>query len=264
MNLTSLKIHLLTVIMFFALWTPMEASAQPSWLQAESIQAVLQGAAPIQPGVRLDIPAVTQDGSSVQVSIEVESPMTPDDYIDRIHLFALENPSPELIELSLTPLAGKARVTTRIRLDQSQTVVALARRSSGEWLAAARDVRVTVSGCLSREGTYRSEHVMQARVRVPERGRKGSPMEVRTLIQHPMETGLRKDSDGSAIPERIIKQFEAAIDGDRVIVARLHRAMAANPYLLFTIAPEQSGELVMTWTEDTAATVTETAQFEIR
>ena len=240
------------------------AMAQPTWLQAEAVQAVLEGAVPLGTGVRLDIPAVTQDGSSVQVTIEVESPMTSDDYIEHIHLFALDNPSPELIDVSLTPLAGQATLTTRIRLDRSQTVVALARRSNGDWLAAARDVRVTVSGCLSREGTYRADQVMQARVRVPESGRPGAPMEVRTLIQHPMETGLRQDDDGEVIPERIIERFDAAIDGASVLEARLHRAMAANPYLLFTIAPEQSGELRMTWTENTDATVTETARFEIR
>lgn len=259
-----LKRSMMAAAFICAIWTPPNALAQPSWLQAEAIQVVLQGAAPIQSGVRLDIPAVTQDGSSVQVSIDVDSPMTPDDFIDRIHLFALDNPSPELIELSLTPLAGKASVTTRIRLDQSQTVVALARTSSGEWLAAARDVRVTVSGCLSREGTYRSEQLMQARVRVPGQGRQGTPMEVRTLIQHPMETGLREGPDGAIVPERIIERFEAAIDGEKVLAAHLHRAMAANPYLLFMIAPERSGELTMTWTEDTGDAATERASFEIR
>ncbi len=234
------------------------------WQRIPEIQAVLAGTEPRMAGVRLEVPAVTQDGSSVPVTVTVDAPMRADAYVEAIHLFATRNPSPELAEYTLHPLLGRASLSTRIRLDQSQAVVALARTSDGEWLGAVESVRVTVSGCLSRAGTYTSDNHMQVRVRVPDRLRTGQVGEVRTMIQHPMETGLREDASGRVIPANIIEELHVKWDDQPVLRARWHRAMAANPYLLFSIAPAQSGALSMRWTEDTGATAEYRAAIEVR
>ncbi len=245
------RVVVATMVSVLLLGAGNATAARAPWERVEVIQELLNGAEPQRDAIQLDLPAVTQDGSSVAVTVDIESPMTQDDHVERLYLFALGNPSPELLEVRFTPLSGRAGISTRIRLDSSQTVVALARTSDGDWLADVRDVRVTVSGCLSRDDTYASEDLMQTRVRVPPNFERGESAEVRTLIQHPMETGLRTDASDRPIPENIVRSFEAHLDGAPVVTARLHRAIAANPFLLFHVAPERSGELSLSWEEDT-------------
>jgi sulfur-oxidizing protein SoxY len=235
-------------------------AARPVWERISRANELLDGATPRANAIRLDLPAVTQDGSSIPLTVEIDSPMTGENFIEALYLFAPGNPSPELAEFRFTPLAGKARLETRIRLNQSQSVVALARTSRGEWLAGARDIRVTVSGCLSRGGSSEADDFMRARVRAPSRMKPGEPGDVRTLINHPMETGLRKAEDGKVIPEKIINEFRAALGTEPVVTARFHRAVAANPYLLFYVAAGLSGELTLEWKEDSGLTASATAR----
>jgi sulfur-oxidizing protein SoxY len=229
-------------------WT--RAGGRGAWERIEPARELLGGTTPREDAIALDLPVVSQDGSSIPLRVEIESPMTAEDHIETLYLFAADNPAPELAEIRFTPLTGKARIDTRIRLDRSQTVLALARTSRGEWLGGQRDVRVTVSGCFARADTYQSENVMQTRVRAPGKLAAGELGDVRTLINHPMETGLREDEHGRTIPQRIVEYFEATMDGEAVLTARLYRAISANPYLRFPIAPRTSGELVLRWRED--------------
>ena len=235
---------------------------QAPWERLEAAMERLEGATPRVGGIRLNLPGVTQDGSGVALSFEVDSPMTGEDYVEAVYLFATGNPSPELVDVYFSPLAGKARFSTRVRLNRSQTVLALARTSQGEWLAVHQDVRVTVSGCFSRDDTYDYDSLMRTRVRVPDRVRSGEAGDVRTLIDHPMETGLREDQRGRAIPERIIEAFRAEFNGQPVVNARLYRAISANPFLRFSIAPEESGEGTLFWLEDTGESVSETFRID--
>lgn len=88
------------------------------------------------------------------------------------------------------------------------------------------------------------------RVKVPASVKKGEVVEVKTLISHKMETGLRKDKKGELIPRSIINKFVATYNGEEVFAMDILPAIAANPYIKFSIRPEKSGELVMTWTDD--------------
>lgn len=92
------------------------------------------------------------------------------------------------------------------------------------------------------------------RVKVPSSAKKGEVVEIKTLISHKMETGLRKDKNGEKIPRNIINKFTAIYDGEQVFAMDIDPAIAANPYIKFNIRPEKSGELVMTWTADDGKT----------
>jgi hypothetical protein len=92
---------------------------------------------------------------------------------------------------------------------------------------------------------------MLTRVRLPESFLPGVPGEVTTLINHPMETGLRTTLAGEVVPKNIVTRFLASVNFATVFEARFHSAVAVNPYLRFFIAPPQSGELVLRWEEDT-------------
>ncbi len=102
----------------------------------------------IQPGrVKIEIPQIAENGNVVPVAIEVESPMTADDYVKRIHLFSEHNPLPDMVEFELGPHNGKARVSTRVRLAKSQNVLAVATLNDDTLWSAQAVVEVTVSGC---------------------------------------------------------------------------------------------------------------------
>ena len=78
----------------------------------------------------------------------------------------------------------------------------------------------------------------------------GDLVQVRVLISHPMETGLRKDASGNAIPRKIINKFSATFNGAPLFSAELEPAVAANPYLQFTAKVDQGGTFRFTWVDD--------------
>ena len=100
----------------------------------------------------------------------------------------------------------------------------------------------------------------RALISIPKQARKGDVVQVRTLFQHVMETGFRHDVTGLAIPRDIIHRFACDYNGARVFEAELFPAIAANPFLSFTLVAEQTGDLVFTWTDDAGATYTEKAR----
>jgi sulfur-oxidizing protein SoxZ len=89
-----------------------------------------------------------------------------------------------------------------------------------------------------------------ARVLVPSTVAKDEVFQVKALISHPMETGLRRDDQGEAIPRAIINRFSCRYDAEVVFSVDLHEAVAANPYLEFYLRATQSGRLEFVWEED--------------
>jgi sulfur-oxidizing protein SoxY len=84
----------------------------------------------------------------VPLTISVDSPMTATDYVKAIHIFNEKNPQPNVIGIHLGPRAGKAKVATRIRLADSQKVIAIAQMSDGSFWSESVDVIVTLAACL--------------------------------------------------------------------------------------------------------------------
>ena len=94
------------------------------------------------------------------------------------------------------------------------------------------------------------------RLRVPAEAKKGDIIQLKSLVSHPMETGLRKDENGKVIPRKIINAFACTFNGKPVFRARFEPAIAANPYLEFTAKVEQSGTFTFTWTDDDGTVTT--------
>jgi sulfur-oxidizing protein SoxZ len=82
---------------------------------------------------------------------------------------------------------------------------------------------------------------------------RGAVIDIRTLFEHVMETGYRYGVDGKAIPRDIVESFVCLFDGEVVFEARLHPAIAANPYFAFPLRAERSGELAFVWTDGKGA-----------
>lgn len=98
----------------------------------------------------------------------------------------------------------------------------------------------------------------RALLRVPASAARGEVVEIRTLIQHPMETGFRPGPNGRMEPRDIIRSFTCHYNNRLVFRATLHPAIAANPFLTFTITATESGILAFTWEGDNGFSQTET------
>src|SRR5215472_10634393 len=118
--------------------------------EATLVEAIreLTGEAPLDRGkVKLELPSIVESGNAVPLTVSVESPMTEANHVDSIHIFNQKNPQPHVAAFHLGPRAGKARVSTRIRLADSQRVVAIARLNDGSFWFDSADVIVTLAAC---------------------------------------------------------------------------------------------------------------------
>ena len=125
---------------------PSVSDATPAQMQ-DAIRKVV-GDAQIQRGkVKLDLPPLIDNGNVVALAVAVDSPMTPTDYVKAIHVFNEKNPQPNIISVYLGPRAGRASITSRIRLADSQTIIAIAQLSDGSFWQTSQDVVVTIAAC---------------------------------------------------------------------------------------------------------------------
>ena len=131
---------------------PSRAAAQLTRTQPNNMPDVIRklvGSAQINQGkVKLGLPPLVENGNLVPLSVSVESPMTKADHVKAIHVFTEKNPLPETVSFHLGPRAGRANVATRVRLADTQTVVAIAELSDGSFWSDSAHVIVTLAACL--------------------------------------------------------------------------------------------------------------------
>ena len=101
------------------------------------------------------------------------------------------------------------------------------------------------------------------RLKVPKEAKTGEIIEIKTLLSHPMETGLRKDSSGKEIPRKIINKFACEFNGKPVFSADIEPAVAANPYIQFNAKVDESGTFKFTWTDDDGTVTTTEEQIKV-
>ncbi len=97
--------------------------------------------------IGLELPQIAENGNTVPISFEVDSPMSESDYVKAVHVFAEKNPLPNVATFHFTPRSGKARASTRMRLAKTQNIVAVAEMSDGSVYMAKTEVKVTIGGC---------------------------------------------------------------------------------------------------------------------
>lgn len=124
-----------------------QASATPEAM-AEAIAKVVGNAKVTEGKVTLDMPPLIENGNTVPLTVTVESPMTVGDFVKAIHVFNEKNPQPNVFSVRLSPLSGRAAIATRIKLGDSQKIVAIAETSDGKFYSASADVIVTLAACL--------------------------------------------------------------------------------------------------------------------
>ncbi|OWS71292.1 sulfur oxidation protein SoxY [Polynucleobacter aenigmaticus] len=126
--------------------TPLSAGAK----QPEAMEAIAKivGSNAIQNGrVKLVIPPLVESGNLVVLKVAIESPMSSIDYVKAVHIISEANPLPNIFTAYFTPRSGRAEVTTRVRLADSQRVWAIAQMSDGGYWQGYADTLVTLSAC---------------------------------------------------------------------------------------------------------------------
>jgi len=104
---------------------------------------------------------------------------------------------------------------------------------------------------------------IRPRVKAPKKAAMGEIVEIKTLINHPMESGQRKDSSGSPIPRQIINRFEVALNGRQIFATDLFPSVSANPYVAFFMKAQESGDLTFTWHDDDGSVYEDTKTIEV-
>jgi sulfur-oxidizing protein SoxY len=126
--------------------------ARPARATSESMAGAIKafiGEAEVREGrVTLEIPPLVENGNSVPLTVKVDSPMTPQDFVKAIAIFNERNPQPNVALFYLNPRAGRATVSTRIRLGDSQNIVAIAQLSDGTFWSDKAELIVTLPACV--------------------------------------------------------------------------------------------------------------------
>lgn len=91
---------------------------------------------------------------------------------------------------------------------------------------------------------------VKPRVRVPKTASAGETITIKTLINHQMESGVRKDSDGNLIPRQIINRFVCTFNGQTVIDVAIEPAVSTNPYFEFDAIVPETGDFTFQWFDD--------------
>ncbi len=113
----------------------------------ELIKKFAEGKEPVKGRVKLDLPQIAENGNTVPMTVSVDSPMTEESYVREVLVLADGNPRAGVVRFHFAPASGVAEANTRIRLAETQNVLALAKMNDGSVFTASQEVKVTIGGC---------------------------------------------------------------------------------------------------------------------
>ena len=96
----------------------------------------------------------------------------------------------------------------------------------------------------------------RALINVPAKAKRGEVIEIKTLIQHDMETGFRPDNTGKPLPRNIITELVCKYNGEEIFRADMFPAISANPFFVFSTIATESGTITFEWTGDNGFSAT--------
>ena len=240
------------------------ASARPRDVDYAIRQAV--GDVPVRDGgIVLDVPSHTDTGTAVPLALRMDAEHA-GAIPDVVHVFADGNPRPNILSVWFRPDCGRAELSTRIRLESAQSVVAIAIMPDGAVWRSRKEVTVNFGACAevgSGTDTEIRDFQPETRVSVPARARPGEIVPVRALISHPMETGLRLNAFNTWVPLRIVEEFACSFEGREVVRIRPYPAVSTNPYFSFLTRVERSGTFRFTWQDTNGMVFTNRAAIEV-
>lgn len=114
---------------------------------ADLVKAFTGGKEAAKGKVKLDLPEIAENGNNVPMTVSVESPMTRESYVEKVLIVADGNPRGGIATFHFSPEGGIAEANTRIRLAETQNIIAIAKMSDGSYFTDTKQVKVTIGGC---------------------------------------------------------------------------------------------------------------------
>lgn len=244
----------------FAGALPRAAFATDSDVSLAILQDFGQPDAPLG-NIEIDMPDYSDSGKSVPISVTVPCTMQGLDYPATVAVYAARNPRPRIVRVDFTPICAKPTFSTRVRLNSYQDVTVVVKMATGAVFKAVRKVDVTFGACEEAVANdqFPPGWAPRIRVAVPESVAAGDAAEIRAIIGHPMETGLRHNSTGLPVPVRITEWFRCHTNGNLALSVKLEPAIAANPYLGFFLKVDGFTEVTFEWVDTSGDVYTEKA-----
>jgi predicted secreted protein len=245
-----------------SLWSalPSPAFATESEVSLAILQDFGQADAPLG-NIEIDMPEYSDSGKSVPISVTVPCSMQGLDYPATIAVYAEHNPRPRIMLAEFTPISARPTFSTRVRINSYQDVTVVVKMATGAVFKAVRKVDVTYGACEEAVANdqFPPGWAPRIRVAVPQSVVAGGTAEIRAIIGHPMETGLRHNATGLLVPVRITERFRCYANGNLAFSVKLEPAIAANPYLGFFLKIDGSTEIAFEWFDTSGDIYTEKA-----
>ena len=98
-----------------------------------------------------------------------------------------------------------------------------------------------------------TDHIGEARIKVPDRIARGEVIVVNSIISHPMDTGFFRNADGDPIPAYFIKEVVVTYGEQEVARFEWTSGISRDPVVSFTVKADKEGPLTMVWTDNQGA-----------
>ncbi len=195
--------------------------------------------------IAISAPDVPENSAFVPVQIESRMPGT-----RAIAVFVDRNPYPFIARFELTPPALPL-ISLRLRVGETSPVRVIV-EAGGRHHVAAKEVKVVGGGCtdpaFSGDPTGAPAKTGPTKIRAQIQG---NVVDVRALLAHPMENGLRRDPAGKPIPEHFIQELDVRLSGKTVIAAQIGRSVSTHPLFSFKLQGGKANDkIVITWRDN--------------
>jgi len=125
---------------------PAQLVASPDIVKSK-LDEIIIGSAKKETDIFLDVPEIAENGNQVKISFEIDSPMSEDDFVKEVYIFADGNPAPNVGKFLFTPFSGECFASTKMRLSKTQDIYLLAKFSDDKYALERSTVKVTIGGC---------------------------------------------------------------------------------------------------------------------
>jgi sulfur-oxidizing protein SoxY len=226
---------------------PLAASAadpdeNANWLQ---LKPLLFGERTIQAHatdvLQLFVSQRAEDAAVVPVMVRTYVKQKPDRYIKHVYLIIDENPSPFGVKFTMTPQSGRADVETRVRMESSSPIRAIAEMNDGSlWMDSAM---VFGAGGCSAPISGGEADTSLGRMRLTTDNMlsdAGEPVPAQLMIKHPQITGM---STNVILEPHFVRQVNVYYADQLVMSADVDFTISENPVFRFYFVPESDGEL---------------------
>jgi sulfur-oxidizing protein SoxY len=244
--LSAMLLACLTVLLPPAAGRAAEEEEQDRWPQ---IQDYLFGKRPVEDGhalLAIDAPYRAEDAAVVPITIKSLVPQTGQRFIDKLYLVIDNNPAPVAGVFHLSPLNGKAEISTRVRIDQYTTVRAIAEMSDGKLYMTTAYVKAA-GGCSAPAGKdpeAAAARLGKMKLVMPATLRMGQPNTFQLLFSHPNSSGMQFDQMSRLyIPPHYVKSITVTYEGAEVLKVDTDISLSEDPSIHFTFVPQKPGQL---------------------